>query len=1268
MLSSRLSSQISFVENLGQWHDRVEYKAGINGAFVYLERDRITYNLYESALIDYMHPAGKELEDRTDFWFHAYEVEFLHCNVVQPSGAKPFSYHHNYYLGNNPENWVTEAQLFQKISYENLYDDIDMIMYQGGNSLKYDFIVQPGADPSQIQLEIEGADDVALENNELHIKTKVNEVIESEPYTYQFIDGKIVQVDCSYQLKDGVVSFKVGSYDKSHKLIIDPELLLATNTGSFESNFGFTATYDQDENMIAGGNVFSSGFPTTLGAFQTTFGGDYSDAYLVKFNDDGSELLYSTYIGGANNERPHSLITTLDNDIYVMGTTGSGNFPVTPGAYDTTFNGGEPTDISSTLGDHPNGCDIFIAKIDGVNGSLIACTFVGGTGNDGLNSSSSLEYNYADVFRGEIIVEDDEDIFITTSTSSTDFPTSALSAQSDYGGGDTDAVLFKMNANLNVMQWSTYFGGNAADSGYSLQPDSEGNLYMVGGTVSNNLPTSNTAHQDTNPGGVSGYIVKLDNIGSSIAACTYVGTSGYDQTYFVQLDPDDDVYVVGQTTGGYPIQGNVYSNSNSGQYIHKFTNDFSTSEWSTTVGTGSGQVDISPTAFLVSDCNKIFLTGWGGTTNAIGQANASTTLGLPVTSDAFQSTTDGNDFYLLVLEEEATDLLYATFFGGGTSREHVDGGTSKFSKDGVVYQAVCSGCGSNDDFPTTSNAWSSENNTDNCDLGVFKFNLGRAQVEIGVDAPDQVCLLEEIQLTNLSDQELEIEWDFDTGETSSLDSPVISYDEAGIYTISLTGSDNTGCLDGNTDQITVEVVGDVDPQIIAPDFACAGEEVTLQGIGSENAFWVPNELLPDLDHHETTLPLTETVTVEFTDSNLCSEETVSATIEVDVLNLEVDAPEEVCVGETVTFIADGGSSFEWTDDNNTVLGVENSLTVTAENTSNYTVHSTTDLGCEGQETFTLEVVHDAPGGDNYGPLFVCEGESITVNANEGDTWEWTPGDFVTQSITISPVESENYEVLITNVCGEGIDEVLINVGAAEATIMDPDSICIEESILLQAGGGLVYEWKNLNTDEILTNPYVSPTTTTEYQVKVTDINNCQDSSTTTIYVLQLPYVDAGPNIEVAFTDTATLVGSVDEDNFWWSASHDLSCFTCLEPTVYPSENSWYFLNVIDENGCRNYDGVLVQVTGPLYVPNSFTPNGDGVNDLFIADGLLVEGFKMQIFNRWGEVIFETLDPKRGWDGTFKGHDPIMDTYTWRIEYKDYRYGRKIAVGHVTLID
>ena len=162
-----------------------------------------------------------------------------------------------------------------------------------------------------------------------------------------------------------------------------------------------------------------------------------------------------------------------------------------------------------------------------------------------------------------------------------------------------------------------------------------------------------------------------------------------------------------------------YYTSNSNQFIAVFTNNLEKLLRSTVVGTGKGTPDISPTAFLVDVCNNIYISGWGSST---GNGPLST-LNMPITPNAFQNTTDGNDFYIMILNDNLDNLVYATYFGGSQSAEHVDGGTSRFSKEGVIYQSVW--MGGNNDFPIEPDpgAVSSTNNSNNCNNGVFKFDL-----------------------------------------------------------------------------------------------------------------------------------------------------------------------------------------------------------------------------------------------------------------------------------------------------------------------------------------------------------------------------------------------------------------------------------------------------------------------------------------------------------------------------------------------------------------
>jgi gliding motility-associated-like protein len=227
---------------------------------------------------------------------------------------------------------------------------------------------------------------------------------------------------------------------------------------------------------------------------------------------------------------------------------------------------------------------------------------------------------------------------------------------------------------------------------------------------------------------------------------------------------------------------------------------------STVFGDGSAQVNISPTAFLVDNCHNIFVAGWGGLVNTGFNPSTGTVDGMPITGDAFQSSTDGSDFYMIIFANDLADFAYGTFFGGGISDEHVDGGTSRFDKQGVVYHAVCAGCGGNDDFPTSEGVVSNTNNAPNCNLGVFKFSLGPPPTSAAFTlTPPNGCYPVEVDFSNLSINADTYIWDFGDGSTSVIENPVHTFYEPGVYTIRLIASIDNECGNYDTTYQTVEV-------------------------------------------------------------------------------------------------------------------------------------------------------------------------------------------------------------------------------------------------------------------------------------------------------------------------------------------------------------------------------------------------------------------------------------------------------------------------------
>ncbi len=251
-------------------------------------------------------------------------------------------------------------------------------------------------------------------------------------------------------------------------------------------------------------------------------------------------------------------------------------------------------------------------------------------------------------------------------------------------------------------------------------------MYVTGGTASSDFPvTAGVLYPTYRGGSADGFVSVLSSGGNTLMRSTFLGTTAYDQSYLIETDVSNNIYVFGQTRGAYPVIGaGVYSNPNSAQFIHKMNGNLTATIFSTVIGTGSANPNISPTAFLVDSCESIYIAGWGRCA-VFGHPNSNTVNGMPITANAIQPTTDGCDFYFMVLKPDAKGLTYATFYGenGGLEPDHVDGGTSRFDTRAFIYQSVCGSCGGTSGFPTSPGAWSATNNSSNCNNAVVKIDM-----------------------------------------------------------------------------------------------------------------------------------------------------------------------------------------------------------------------------------------------------------------------------------------------------------------------------------------------------------------------------------------------------------------------------------------------------------------------------------------------------------------------------------------------------------------
>ncbi|HNB82279.1 MAG TPA: PKD domain-containing protein, partial [Chitinophagaceae bacterium] len=607
------------------------------------------------------------------------------------------------------------------------------------------------------------------------------ELTEWKPYCYQNIEGVRKEVSCAFQLKNGQLGFQAGKeYNPDYDLIIDPTLVFCTFTGSTADNWGFTATNDTLGNFYAGGIVSGIGYPVSTGAFQLSYGGGTTtsgsqfpcDVGISKFNTTGNTLLFATYLGGLDNEQPQSIIVDNNQNLCIAGRTYSNNFPVTTGCYDPTYNGGG---------------DLFVTKMNPAGTALIGSTYVGGSLEDASNEEALefvggiLKHNYGDDARSEIIFDASNNVYIAACTKSADFP--VVNPFQPALAGLQDAVVVELNNNLSSLLWSTFAGGNQNDAAYvlSLNKINPNELFVAGGTMSNNFPvTAGTLHSSYQGGLTDGFVMKFNATTKAFMAGTFIGTNAYDQVYGVQTDDSNHLYIMGQTLGAYPVTAGVYSNPNSSQFISKLDVNLNSILVSTVFGTGTtAATDISPNAFLVDKCQNVYVSGWGG---AIGGPFNSSTLGLP-TMNPLQGTTDGNDFYFIVFNKNLLSLLYASFFGqnGGVS-EHVDGGTSRFDQNGVIYQAICAACGASTIFPTTAGSYSPTNPSPNCNLAALKisFDLQNPDADAQASGATLGCVPFTVQFVNNSTSAINYVWDFGDGSpTTTAVNPSHTYTTAG---------------------------------------------------------------------------------------------------------------------------------------------------------------------------------------------------------------------------------------------------------------------------------------------------------------------------------------------------------------------------------------------------------------------------------------------------------------------------------------------------------
>ena len=668
---------LAFTENHGQWDERVKFRANAGGATMWFTTEGVYYQFSRRVSCDSVIASDRrergDLIEQHNVTLGGVEgrhrepdsteqlvirASFIGANLnPRMAGEQEMEYKCNYFIGNDPDEWHTDVPNYTAVVYDEVYSGIDLKYYGNGKQMEYDFIVSPGADPSQIRIKYDGAESVSINaDGELVIETKWGEVVEQHPVVYQLQDGRRISLDGQYAVAvDNSFGFSLGAgYDPALPLIIDPVLEYSTYLGGSGVDYAWDIAVDGSGNAYVTGETQSTYFPT-LNPYQGTKQGN-TDVFVTKLNSSGNALVYSTYLGGGSFDYGGQAISVdYSGNAYVTGHTFSADFPML-NPYQSTYQGAK---------------DVFVTKLNSLGNALIYSTYLGGSGTD---------------YGCGISVDGFGNAYAVGYTHSNDFPT-LNPYQGTCLGINGDGFVTKLSSSGNTLVYSTYLGGKGGDYVLGVSVDGSGNAYVTGHTGSTDFPTVNP-YQGTLQGGYDVFVTKLNNSGNALVYSTYLGGSSNEYGgWDISVDGSGNAYVTGTTLSSNFPTLNPYQGTNQGGwdvFVSKLNSSGNALIYSTYLG-GSEHEFVGVDHFggiSVDSFGCAHITGGTESTN------------FP-TLNPYQGTNQGNtDVFVTKLNSSGNALVYSTYLGG-SGGEHGFSISVNGSDDAYV-----AGYTHSTDFPT----------------------------------------------------------------------------------------------------------------------------------------------------------------------------------------------------------------------------------------------------------------------------------------------------------------------------------------------------------------------------------------------------------------------------------------------------------------------------------------------------------------------------------------------------------------------------------------
>ncbi len=519
------AGQLAFVPNEGQFNEEVLYRADAQGVAIWLTKSGAVYQFVRIS------PTAEVASDATEmakstlpsvanlsYESHIMTISLEGADHSQARSGESAGWYANYFIGNQSMAWRRGVPVSASVIYESVYPNIDLKYYAQGQALEYDLIVNPGGDPTQIKLRIDGAESIEItKDGELLCKTAFGEALHKHPFVYQVGKSGRNSIACAYRkIGESTLTIDVtGDYNRKLPLVVDPEIAFSTFLGGSSYDEGWGVTADNDGYVYVTGLTASTDFPTEPPMAPATFP---VNIFVSKIAPVGNDLIFSTYIGGNDYDGATSIAVDAVGNTYLTGETKSDDFPAVAAAQDTLA----------------GGSDAFVVKLNKDGDALVYSTYLGG-GNYELGRA--------------IAVNSAGEAAIAGHSCSEDFPTHAA-LQTEYGGDGGfghcgDAYVAKLTASGDELVFSTFLGGESYDEGWGLASDELGDLYVAGLTASTQFPTANPLYSANVL--VDAFLTKLLADGSALVYSTYFGGDNYDGATSVTIDRFHQAAVAGET-------------------------------------------------------------------------------------------------------------------------------------------------------------------------------------------------------------------------------------------------------------------------------------------------------------------------------------------------------------------------------------------------------------------------------------------------------------------------------------------------------------------------------------------------------------------------------------------------------------------------------------------------------------------------------------------------------------------------------------------------